>query len=140
MSYAQRVEEIIKDAMFTKEEVDTHGGDALLEMCVKSEGIVCVFGFHPERLEQNREKIVDLVKEIVADEFLRDHGGGMSFLQLCEARNGELWGEHHQCDALFCLAQAIGHARYCMPRDMWSVFPGGMPYVCFSHEKFTEAA
>ena len=27
--------------------------------------------------------------------------------------------------------EALGMAGFCMPRDFWSAFPGGMPYVWF---------
>ena len=57
------------------------------------EGIVRKFAYHPQRLEAARPKVAQLIREIVADEFLKGKGGGCSFLSLCEDRNGVQWGE-----------------------------------------------
>ena len=32
-------------------------------------------------------------------------------------------------DALFCLGIGLDVAGYVLPRDMWTVFQGGMPYI-----------
>jgi hypothetical protein len=64
------------------------------------------------------------------DEFQASGGGGWSFLNACMTKTGEQWtGMHPTMDKLFMLGIAAGKARWLMPRDMWSVLPGGMPYV-----------
>ena len=37
-------------------------------------------------------------------------------------------GEHQACDALLCLGIAIGKAEISLPRELWEVLPGRMPY------------
>jgi hypothetical protein len=32
-------------------------------------------------------------------------------------------------EQLFTLGIALGLAQWQLPRDMWDIFPGGMPYV-----------
>ena len=49
---------------------------------VISSGIVTNVGFHPERLANSKDKVKELIKEIVQDPFYKDAGGGFSFLQL----------------------------------------------------------
>jgi len=96
---------------------------------VTVEGITTTFGFHPGRLESNRKRIEEMLS-CLPDPFMADKGGGMSFLEACNDNEGEQWtGFHHRMEELFVLGMAIGHARYCMPRDFWSVLPGGMPYI-----------
>ena len=55
-------------------------------------------------------------------------GGGWSFLQACVDKNGNHWGEHSNMEELFCLGIAIGKVESLLPRDMWKVLPGGVPY------------
>jgi hypothetical protein len=61
--------------------------------------------------------------------FKKDIGGGWSFLQACETKDGVQWGEHRNMEQLFVLGMALGKVRYCLPRDLWQVLPGGMPYL-----------
>jgi len=35
---------------------------------------------------------------------------------------------HQIVEELFCLAMGLGLAECQLPREMWSMFPGGMPY------------
>jgi hypothetical protein len=67
---------------------------------------------------------------LLPDEFRMDKGGGWSFLNLCNDRNGVQWtGLHQTMDQLFVLAAALGRAKFLLPRSLWSSLPGGMPYV-----------
>lgn len=94
---------------------------------VRVEGIVHSFGYHPERLESHREEIRAMLKEL-PEQFQETGGGGWSFLQLCVDKNGRQWGEHLYMEALICLAMGLGMAKCQMPREIWPVLPGGMPY------------
>lgn len=116
---ANNVETVIKDCLFLDEEDKSNP--------VISEGIMNAFGFHPERLESHREDIRSMLSAL-PDEFHADKGGGMSFLNACMTRDGEHWGEHPSMDKLFVLGQALGLAKLALPRAMWNVLPGGMPY------------
>lgn len=113
--------------------------DALLNACrakegdpgvpVKVEGVVRSLAFNPARISKHTAQISELLAEL-PDEFLLGKGGGWSFLNACNDRQGNLWtGEHRTMESLFCLGIAAGKAKWLMPRDMWDVLPGGMPYV-----------
>ncbi len=63
--------------------------------------------------------------------FKASNGGGWSFLNACNRSDNMQWtGLHSTMEKLFMLGIAAGHVEW-MPaqRDMWSAFPGGMPYV-----------
>lgn len=94
---------------------------------VKGEGITQTFGFHPIRIESHKVAIREML-ECLPDEFQHDKGGGMSFLNACMTQDGIHWGEHRSMEQLFALGIATGQAVMLMPREMWSVLPGGMPY------------
>lgn len=97
-------------------------------------GIAHRFAFHPGRLREARAEVVALIDEIVPDAFLQGRGG-WSFLKLCIDRNGELWtGLHLVMEQLLVMGIALDLAGYCLPRDLWQAFPGGMPYVWFRSE------
>lgn len=92
---------------------------------VKVEGITSMFGLHPQRLEEKRELVKALLAEL-PEEFKE----GYSFLSLCTTKNGELWtGEHGICEQLVVMAIGLDLMSYCMPRQIWSALPGGVPYV-----------
>lgn len=92
------------------------------------EGITMNFGFHPEHIEENKELIYSLLKEL-PDEFQMDIGGGWTFLNACNDKDGNLWGEHRNIEQLLALGIAIEKAKYLLPRDLWKALPGGMPYI-----------
>lgn len=93
------------------------------------EGIVTHMGFHPERIAKNTDKISELLAELPT-EFHAKGGGGWTFLNACNDKHGIQWtGLHREMELLFCLGIAAGKAKWMLPRDMWEVMPGGMPYV-----------
>lgn len=92
-------------------------------------GVNMKVGFHPGRLITHTDLIENMLSEL-PDTFKRSGGGGMSFLNFCEDRDGNLWtGDHRTMDELVCLGSAIGKISFPMPREMWSILPGGMPYI-----------
>ena len=92
------------------------------------EGITCTVGFNPTRLEKYKEQIQEMLKDLPT-EFQKNSGGGMSFLNACNDKNGEQWtGVHQRMEQLFQLGIAIGKIKLLMPREFWSILPGGMPY------------
>lgn len=118
---AERVEEIFLDCLFRDgEDTSKH---------VKAEGINSNAGFHPGRLENHKAEIEVMLDEL-PDEFKLSEGGGWSFLNAFEDKHGNQWtGLHRRMEQLFLLGIAIGKVEYQLPRDMWSVLPGGMPYL-----------
>lgn len=91
------------------------------------DGILGRFGFHPERLASHKQEIREMLS-CLPDEFFANKGGGWSFLNACYTRDGTHWGEHKNMDELFVLGAASGQVECLMPRPMWGVLPGGMPY------------
>jgi hypothetical protein len=97
------------------------------------QGIVRSFGFDEAKITEHKEEIRALLQEM-PDEFQHSKGGGMSFLNLCLDKNGEQWAEQSTMEALVALGVAAGMASFPLPRDMWSILPGGVPYVTFNTE------
>lgn len=98
---------------------------------VVADGITARFGFHPERLKAAVPELRALVGSTVPDAFMSDGGGGSSFLDLAFDREGVHWAEHPTLQQLVVLCVASGLAAYCLPREVWHVLPGGVPYVAF---------
>ena len=105
------------DCLF-KEDEDTSN-------CVKVPGLTSMYGFHPQRLEEKRELITAILAKLPS-EFKE----GWSFLKLCITKDGEQWtGMHRVCEQLVVMAIGLGLMNYCMPREIWSFLPGGVPYI-----------
>lgn len=120
----QAVETILMDVLYKPEEIVN--GETPTDAII-TEGVMSKFGFHPVRLAAHQKEIEELLHEL-PKEFQEKTGGGWSFLNACMDKNGEQWGEHRDIDNLVCLGIAIGKAHIQLPRDMWNLFPGGMPY------------
>jgi len=96
---------------------------------IKVEGIINTTYFNRVKIAEHTVEIVTLLAEL-PDPFHQEKGGGWSFLQACVNRHGDEWtGLHVIMEALFCLGIAADKVRWMMPRDVWTVLPGGMPYV-----------
>lgn len=109
--------------------VDTPEGETMPIDTVFVTGIVHDYAFRPDRLEKYHDEIRDMLA-LLPDAFRVEVGGGWSFLQACEDRNGVLWtGEHWCMEMLFCLAIGMHLATWLLPKEVWSALPGGMPYV-----------
>lgn len=94
-----------------------------------AEGIMVKVGFHPDRLKEYETTIVQMLDGL-SDNFKKSGGGGHSFLSMCEDKNGTQWADLHQTmDELVALGIATKKLSYVMPREMWNMLPGGMPYV-----------
>ena len=91
-------------------------------------------GFNPERLEAHKESIIDLLNQL-PEGFQNDSGGGWSFLNACDTRNGGQWtGEQRVMEQLVCLGIGIKRVKFLMPKENWDMFPGGMPYFSIHTE------
>lgn len=120
MQIAKKVEELMLDCLNGSE-----------DGALRVDGIVRNFGFSPVKIDQHREEIRALLNEM-PDTFHKGKGDGWSFLNLCNDKLGNQWGEHRDMEALVALGIAAGMASYLLPRDMWSILPGGVPYVGFN--------
>lgn len=127
------VETLLKECMFRPEELIP--GKEGLEQCPVGALLVSAVmrkvALHPGRVEENREKIVELLKQL-PERFDIKVGGGFTFLMACMRRDGIQWGEHIHIEMLISLGMAAKHLRFVMPRDLWMVFPGGVPYFQIS--------
>lgn len=117
---SSRVESIFRDCLFRDgEDTSKH---------VRAEGITCSVGLHPERLQSHRNEIIGMLEEL-PNNFHERTGGGWSFLNACQDRNGRQWtGLHLRMEQLFQLGIAVGRVKCLLPRQLWSFLPGGMPY------------
>lgn len=101
---------------------------------VKVEGIESKVMFSKQRLGEHKEEIVNMLNEL-PDEFKEGSGGGWTFLNACVDKHGNQWtGQHDIMEQLFLLGLAIGKVIYLLPRELWSVLPGGMPYYCILNQ------
>lgn len=123
------VETIFMDCLYRDGEII---GEAVPIDRVRVQGVISDFGFHPERLESHREE-VHAILELLPIEFQSRKtggGGGWSFLQGCVDKNGTLWtGLQRRVEQLLVLGVGLGYVTWQFPRDMWSILPGGMPYL-----------
>ncbi len=105
-------------------------GDGIGDVSVHEtvQGIERTEDFHAGRLDENRQAIIDLLNEL-PEQFHKRGGGGWTFLNACNDKNGRQWtGFHYEMEMLFMLGMAAGYVSELMPRDLWQILPGGMPY------------
>jgi hypothetical protein len=123
---SSRVREIFLECMYGREELKD--GKPIEGESIKAEGIVCTVGFHPGRLESHREEVKGMLEGLPL-QFRSNEGQGWTFLNACNDRNGVQWTNMHQrMEQLFQLGIGLGLAKCLMPRELWAVLPGGMPY------------
>lgn len=120
---ADRVSTVMRYCLFRKEECPADGSAPAGAVII--EGIKVGYGFHPGRLDEKRDEIALLLREL-PEQFMA--GGGWSFLNACVDRSGTQWGEHVHVDALMSLGLAVGLVSLLVPRELWDTLPGGMPY------------
>ena len=109
----------IFDYCTTKDEIDH----------INIDGIAHKFQFNKTRLEEKKVDILDMLHQLPAP-FMHDQGGGWSFLMACENRDGEQWTDlHFVMEVLFMLGMGCGVVEYLVGREMWSMFPGNVPYL-----------
>lgn len=78
--------------------------------------------------KRHGELILAMLLEL-PDEFRASAGGGWSFLNACMDRHGNQWtGLHARMAQLFALGMGAGLVECQLPRSVWDVLPGGMPY------------
>ena len=116
------VHTIFMDCLFDPEEI-VNGEPSVPAIAI--EGITMDVGLHAGRVAGHKAEIRELVDQV--PEIFKN---GMTFLNLCEDKDGNQWtGMHLAMQELVFLGIAAGYMKYCAPKDMWSILPGGMPYV-----------
>jgi len=117
---SENVNKVFLDSLFRESE-DT-------SKAVLADGVMQRSGFHPERLESHKKEIREML-ECLPDTFQPGKGDGNSFLNACMTKDGDQWGEHMNIEQLLLLGIATRQAAILLPRDMWDLLPGGMPYI-----------
>lgn len=117
---SEKVHDIFMNSLFEEgEETNNY---------VEGIGVITRVGFHPKRLEDNREAINNLLNELPLG--FKKSEGGDSFLNMCNDKNGNQWTSLHQrMDELVTLGLAIGLVSFPLGREMWLVLPGGLPFI-----------
>jgi len=121
----ENVNDIFTDCLFKDGEDDLKKVDA--------EGILYNYTLHLERLEKHKTKISEMLK-CLPEVFNKGKGGGTSFLEACMTKDGNQWGEHSDMEKLFTLGIAVGLVEMLLPRQLWPILPGGMPYLVIIDE------
>ena len=99
----------------------------LPDCAVIAEGVMKKVAFDKERLESKRQYVREMLGQL-PKEFFKETGGGYTFLNGCMRSDGTQWGEQISVDSLLCLGIALDYVTILMPRDMWYLFPGSVPY------------
>ena len=82
-----------------------------------------------DKLKFYQEEIQGMLMQLPR-KFRETDGGGWSFLNLCTREDGTQWtGSHATMEQLVCLGIGAGKMKYLLPRSMWNILPGGMPYL-----------
>lgn len=115
---------IVLDCLYKTDELEDGAPPADF---IEVEGVVVRLGLHPKRLESHRAEVQAMLDQI-GPEFHSSGGGGWSFLNLCNDKDGEQWGEHRSMEQLCMLAIGLKLGTWMSPRETWSSFPGGVPY------------
>lgn len=93
------------------------------------QGVMMKVRFNPERLKESEPAIIEMLNDL-PDDFKKTGGGGMSFLNMCNDKDGNQWADLHKTmDELVALGNATGKLSFLMPKEMWDVLHGGMPYL-----------
>jgi hypothetical protein len=118
---SDNVHAVFNSCMFNKHEST--------ENKVIIEGITFKAGFHPDRLNSQKDNVFDMLQCLPLS-FRQENGGGMSFLSACNDKNDVQWtGMHSTMEELFILGIGLELVEVLAPREMWGMFPGGMPYL-----------
>jgi len=122
---AKEVGEIFEDCLYKGEKPNCETSEDTIVV----EGVVHNFAIDLSKLEKHADRVAELLGYLPTN-FHKSGGGGWSFLQMCDDRNGVQWtGFHMRMEQLLVLGIALKKARIQVPRDMWKVFPGGVPYL-----------
>lgn len=98
------------------------------ENIVKCDVVAHSFSFCKDKLQENKQNIVDMLS-CLPKEFMQNTGGGYSFLMACNDKDGHQWtGLHLTMEKLFALGIGIEKVKCLLPRELWQMMPGGMPY------------
>lgn len=119
-----------------KEEVNKADDDKqaiIYKNMVAVRGLTSTYVFDYDKVMQHKDELRTLLGEL-PPQFRKRVGGGWSFLMACETKDGVQWADHPQMEMLFVLSIAAGLAEYQTGRELWFMFPGGVPYIMVTAE------
>lgn len=117
---AERIHEIFHDCLFR--EGEPH------EVFLPARGLTMNVGLHPQRTESYADEIHSILLNL-PDEFQEKSGGGYTFMNMVLDKDGNHCMEQMTAQELLMLGLATGWACTPMPRELWAVLPGGVPYI-----------
>lgn len=120
---SQNVDTVFRSCLWSEEDVKMFSREELIKRSILIKGVVINIGFRPEGIEKHRESIILMLSDLSAD-----FDSGSSFLLAAQDKFGNMWGEHRNVDQLICLGLAIDRIEFMMERELWDLFPGGVPY------------
>lgn len=116
---AENVEKIHKECLDKPENMGTCDIDGVLHW----------YTYNKKKLEENRKNITDMLSQL-PENFYKNSGGGWSFLNMCMRADDVQWtGLHLTVEHLVCLGIAVGKVKFLLPKAMWKILPGEMPYI-----------
>jgi hypothetical protein len=136
MLTAKRIDTILYDCVFRNDEI-INGKPVDETKLVTVPAIHRRFGLHKTRLESYREEIKSYVQQLPM-QFHKGTGDGWSFMNLTMDKYYNGWGEQIHAETLYALAAGLGMAKFTMPREMWDVLPGSVPYIVFDINQMQE--
>ena len=93
------------------------------------EGVMNTHVYDTDKISENREQIKSLLMQL-PDDFMKSKGGGWSFLNMCVRKDGLQWtGFHAIVEKLMTLGMAAGYVYFLLPKNLWHILPGQMPYI-----------
>lgn len=120
---AEKVTEIFMNCLYDNDEDSSNH--------VKGIGVFVTVGFHPDRLKQAKQDIIKMLDELNED-FRLSVGMGTSFINMAFDKDKKRWTDSVKiAEQLLCLGSAIDKLDFCLPKEYWSIFPGGAPYVVY---------
>ena len=120
---AENVEKIFINCLATEPDISN----------ITGYGAMAEYQFDKKELNESKKIIISFLKQL-PDEFQLSKGGGWSFLIACIDKEGNQWGEHKHIEWLIALPNALDLIHFSLPKEMWVLLPGKMPYFVIHDE------
>lgn len=98
------------------------------------DGVKNIYWYNKGKIARYTKEVEDMLMQLPKT-FRKSEGGGWSFLNMCMREDDVQWtGLHSTVEKLLCLGIACGKVKFLLPKNMWSILPGGMPYIVILSE------
>ena len=125
----QKLSVLFMDCLFTEDEIED-GLPKNPDSMVEVQGVSNQFGLNKYRLDGYKLEVKEMLDQL-PEEFKE----GWSFLNMCNDNDNNQWtGMHSKMEQLMIMGIGLEFVKYCMPKEMWSTFPCGMPYIIVNTE------